>query len=537
MKTEIQLPKTIASVLMQNMINKHKLWQHISPNDNSVINSLEEDGKVTSVKFKNIGNKTITLHHDGLLEVVEDVPDISLCDKVTSLMNPLHCSLTEITDLSLANSSLPLGSIPVMPVRNQHNQHVFSKYADRLLQEYCGVEIDTSPFTFGALIDLNRDTVNDELMKTGYFSGKDTFTGTYHFTHFYLQDLVKGEQIALTCTNRLPGDVFSLNNKTGRRMFTLTYDAGDDNVSYLSERTFNLPVNNYTVSLNIAADGTLDLDGSQMFVDGEVEVVDVWNKEGTSINIHGAEWDEVVSYFYGNFKLIGYAIDLQRNCNYREPTIVEEQQFWTTPLVPIKTETNLAMFSVSALPDMIMINGELITVPPFAFNKSFDLLSLTSSEELLEHGYIDIEDSVKPDVKISSIFLSTSIGVIELKRDTPELSTVSIKNYVSNKFETSSDELFTGILFVKDVVKKSRFDCNDYETTKVAISFKINFKALNELGSISTTLSNVSIDSLLDINGNRLPFNESEKQVFYEKISFAGFYISGCRINYKKPIS
>lgn len=608
MKTEIQLPKAMAAVLMQNMVNKHHLWQRINLNNSSVLNTIEEGGEITSVVFKNVQGKTISLHNDGTLQVMQEIADDHLVATVSRLIAPLNCDLSEVTDLSLCTGNIPLSSVPIMPVMNSSNAHIFSKYADVNRYNYCGVAVETAPFQFGALINLHRDTINEELAETGYFSNKDTFTGTYNFTKFYFKDIVNNNQITLNCTKHKPEDVYILRHKPMQDMFTITYTAETDVDGYDNERAFMLIVNEHQVRVNVSAEGTLNLSEGQMFVDGEVEVLDAWDKTGKALDIYSDEFNVLVKYFDDNFKLVGYSVDIKRNCNYRnteephklsgaardvlnklvmygslddgdlpsksgmselinlglakkdysqklpnmitekgiftqrpvgaikEPTDVKEKQEWSTPLVPIKTEANAGMFSVSALPDMVLLDGSVITTPPFAFSRKFDLLAITQTDALLDNGYLNRNDSIRADVKISSIFISTSIGVIELKRNTPQLTVTDFTGFSQNQIETAMEEVFTSTLLLKDVVKKSRFDRLDYETAKISLLFSIYFRVQNETGSVSTLLRDVIVSSLTDVNGNVLPLNDTEKQIIREKISFAGYYISGYRVNNSEPI-
>jgi hypothetical protein len=477
--------------------------------------------------------------------------------------------------------SIPASSVAIVPVKNQHNQHVFSQEAIFTEVDYCGYKVMTAPFLFNTAVELRRDTQNDELLEAGILTKRDKLLGPVRISGVVFLDRSTKEKVVVTFTDHREDDVIKVNDD----VYSVSYGMeihelppGDPTVRYFEHK-----VKDCTVMFIVSMHGTVSLRDGLCFIDtdGSFDGVgfDIYGINGEEDGVVHYETDkhkDIREYVRTNFKLLGYNLDVKRTVNSKVDTVKEsghtfksdiavtfvkdsdvteeglikssEQKFKTTPLIPIVTEFNKAScFSLTALQGTTKVDGTVIEKPVLVLNKRFDLLGISRSEELLDSGEIDETDSIDTEVGISSVFLSTSVGIIELSEKDkhggtpfspysylPGANTLSsrIDSEVGNSRLKCFIENFSAWIKVKDIVKPGELVRNHLDDRWVLLLFTIKVDMYLEAGCLKTEV----VDVAFSTKQADLFLTNSDKEILLEKINFAGFYLDAKRINYNRPI-
>lgn len=97
---------------------------------------------------------------------------------------------------------------------------------------------------------------------------------------------------------------------------------------------------------------------------------------------------------------------------YDEVVMSPQQEFSNTParkrlkkMYGLKTERNSDCFLTLETKSTVLLQGAEYEIAPFAIEKKFDLLAVTTNSELIETGFHDMTDIIDPQISLSEVYL------------------------------------------------------------------------------------------------------------------------------------
>lgn len=194
---------------------------------------------------------------------------------------------------------------------------------------------------------------------------------------------------------------------------------------------------------------------------------------------------------------------------YRTPEILED---FSTKLVPIYSEQNdNGEFADPALippRDIQLSDGTEVQTAPLALNKSYDLISITNQQHLVEGGQLDVTDSIDPALTLDAIYVKSGTNVF--KFNTGRIPTALFQpNLIgdtrdANLIFHTDDLLITGEKSAIDGSKPAVVDQIDTAGFTVRLSANVNGKVSLSLGNTSLGATPVSVEAIHNESGEKV---------------------------------
>jgi hypothetical protein len=217
-----------------------------------------------------------------------------------------------------------------------------------------------------------------------------------------------------------------------------------------------------------------------------------------------------------------------------DPTILRND---ATKIVPVFRDESKAMFVSETLmpPRAVLLEGESITTSALAVGKNLSLLGISQTEALIETGLMDSTDSLDTAIALEAIYVkipgATEADARVLRFNTGRLPLATFAAAVQGNYRQMNLQFRTDSL----LVSKSTKDVAGAPVAKLAplvsgefqvrLGVKVSGEVNLEIADTNVYASNITVERVLDIDGNQLPLDAGNGKTMADL--FAGAVVVG----------